>query len=54
VLTAASLRFTLAAVQWCSTVGSTATAPLRAGGGSRGQAKNEATASRSLVMDGGR
>gem|GEM_PF-5357622 len=42
---AASLRFTLAAVQWLATVGSTATFPSRPAGGSRSQATNPATSS---------
>jgi hypothetical protein len=42
---AASLRFTLAPLQWCSTVGNTVTLPSRAAGGNRSQATNEATSS---------
>jgi hypothetical protein len=42
---AASLRFTLAAAQCCSTDGRTATRPSRAAGGSRSQATNPATSS---------
>jgi hypothetical protein len=42
---AASFRFTLDYEQWCSTVGSTATLPSLASGGSRSQATNPATSS---------
>ena len=42
---AASLRFTLEAAQWCATVGSTATVPQRAAGGSRSHATKPATSS---------
>jgi hypothetical protein len=42
---AASLRFTLDALQWWSTVGSTATRPSRPAGGNRSHATNPATSS---------
>jgi len=48
-VSAASLRFTLAALQWCSTEGSTAILPARAAGGNRSHATNPATSSRSTA-----
>ena len=42
---AASLRFTLAPLQWLATVGSTVTRPFRAAGGNRSHATKLATSS---------